>query len=410
MTIDLGFAWTTLPIRARGGVRRRARARALRRQHARRARPGAGGAASSSPPTRAGWRSRADHRDAVAALGIRHGLLVDHPRRPGRPAGRALAQARAQLAGDRPGSAPAVIVSGGRPAPGWTTCAPRSTASLARRPRPRPTRRCGSGSTGRSPSAARARSSPAPWRRARSARGDQLELLGRRAARRCGVRGLQSLGEPYRTLGPAWPGSRSTCAACPPTRSAAATRCSPPAWPAPTARRAPHHRRPAHRAPEQRHRARRHRGRRRCGCGPSATTTPGSPSTGRSRSCSATGWCCATRVAAGPGRSAGPRRRPAAAAAPRRQCPQDQCAGRAGPQRRRACVEVARRGAVEERHLRRLGLLPNEGPETPAGVWVLNGWWVHAPRTTPGSIGCAPRCTSCTSEIRWLPDYPVAPP
>ena len=42
-------------------------------------------------------------------------------------------------------------------------------------------------------------------------------------------------------------------------------------------------------------------------------------------------------------------------------------------------VEVARRGAVEERHLRRLGLLPNEGPETPAGVRVLDGWWVHAP-------------------------------
>jgi selenocysteine-specific elongation factor len=42
-------------------------------------------------------------------------------------------------------------------------------------------------------------------------------------------------------------------------------------------------------------------------------------------------------------------------------------------------VEVARRGAVEERHLRRLGLLPAEGSGTPAGVRVLDGWWVHAP-------------------------------
>ena len=43
LTIDLGFAWTTLPSGRRGGVRRRARARAVPRQHAGRPRPGAGG-------------------------------------------------------------------------------------------------------------------------------------------------------------------------------------------------------------------------------------------------------------------------------------------------------------------------------------------------------------------------------
>ncbi|TSD98124.1 selenocysteine-specific translation elongation factor [Skermania sp. ID1734] len=38
-------------------------------------------------------------------------------------------------------------------------------------------------------------------------------------------------------------------------------------------------------------------------------------------------------------------------------------------------VEVARRGAVQEVHLRRLGLLDNLRPD---GVHVIDGWWVHA--------------------------------
>ena len=58
MTIDLGYAWTTLASGTDARLRRRARAPALHRQHARRARPGAGGPASSSPPTRAGGTSR----------------------------------------------------------------------------------------------------------------------------------------------------------------------------------------------------------------------------------------------------------------------------------------------------------------------------------------------------------------
>ncbi|MFF2032061.1 selenocysteine-specific translation elongation factor [Arthrobacter sp. NPDC058192] len=41
--------------------------------------------------------------------------------------------------------------------------------------------------------------------------------------------------------------------------------------------------------------------------------------------------------------------------------------------------EVARRGAVQEQHLRRLGLLPARDPEPPPGVRVLGDWWVHAP-------------------------------
>ena len=39
-------------------------------------------------------------------------------------------------------------------------------------------------------------------------------------------------------------------------------------------------------------------------------------------------------------------------------------------------MEVARRGVVRENHLRRLGLLPHT---VPAGVRVFDGWWVHGP-------------------------------
>jgi selenocysteine-specific elongation factor len=42
-------------------------------------------------------------------------------------------------------------------------------------------------------------------------------------------------------------------------------------------------------------------------------------------------------------------------------------------------AEVAGRGAVQEQHLRRLGLLPAQGALAPDGVRVLGNWWVHAP-------------------------------
>jgi len=40
-------------------------------------------------------------------------------------------------------------------------------------------------------------------------------------------------------------------------------------------------------------------------------------------------------------------------------------------------TEVARRGAVQESHLRRLGLVPGGDGAIPPGVRVLDGWWVH---------------------------------
>ncbi|WP_309126201.1 selenocysteine-specific translation elongation factor [Kocuria sp.] len=42
-------------------------------------------------------------------------------------------------------------------------------------------------------------------------------------------------------------------------------------------------------------------------------------------------------------------------------------------------AEVARRGAVREQHLHRLGLLPTGDPDPPGEVRVLGDWWVHAP-------------------------------
>ncbi|MBT1000996.1 selenocysteine-specific translation elongation factor [Paenarthrobacter sp. DKR-5] len=42
-------------------------------------------------------------------------------------------------------------------------------------------------------------------------------------------------------------------------------------------------------------------------------------------------------------------------------------------------AEVAARGAVEVQHLRRLGLLSEHDPEAPSGIRVLGDWWVHAP-------------------------------
>src|SRR6201999_1876002 len=40
-------------------------------------------------------------------------------------------------------------------------------------------------------------------------------------------------------------------------------------------------------------------------------------------------------------------------------------------------AEVARRGAVRQSHLRRLGLLTPGDAEPPAGVRALGDWWVH---------------------------------
>jgi len=41
--------------------------------------------------------------------------------------------------------------------------------------------------------------------------------------------------------------------------------------------------------------------------------------------------------------------------------------------------EVAARGAVQVQHLRRLGLLPGQDADAPSGIRALGDWWVHVP-------------------------------
>ena len=83
MTIDLGYAWMTLPDGEKTGLRRRPRPRALRAEHARRARPG------PRRPVRRGGRRRLD---AAVRRASRRGGRAGRPARPaggdeGRPGG-----------------------------------------------------------------------------------------------------------------------------------------------------------------------------------------------------------------------------------------------------------------------------------------------------------------------------------
>ena len=137
----------------------------------------------------------AEHIDACLALGVRDGLLVitrcdlldPEP---------ALADVRGAAGRHRAGRAPGGRRLRGHRARAWTGCAPRWPRSPPGCPPPirRPT--CGSGWTGRSPSAAPAPWSPAPSAPARSGSATSWSCSVRRAPRRVAVRGLQSLGAP----------------------------------------------------------------------------------------------------------------------------------------------------------------------------------------------------------------------
>jgi selenocysteine-specific elongation factor len=111
LTIDLGFAWTTLPSgRDVAFVDVPGHERFLGNMLA-----GLGPAPAVCFVVAAdeGWQDQSgDHRDAVAALGIEHGLIVltKADRAPDR-VDAVLAQARAELAGTALAEAPAVVVS-----------------------------------------------------------------------------------------------------------------------------------------------------------------------------------------------------------------------------------------------------------------------------------------------------------
>ncbi len=201
LTIDLGFAWMTLPSgREVAFVDVPGHQRFLGNTLA-----GLGPAPVVCFVVAAdeGWQAQSsDHRDAVAALGIRHGLIVvtRADRAPERAA-EVLGQARAELSETGLRDAPGVIVSA-VDGTGLNEFRASLDRALAQVPPPEATARLrlwvdrcftitGAGTVVTGTLAA-----------GTLVRGDRLDLLGARRTRSVVVRGLQSRGEPYPKLAP----------------------------------------------------------------------------------------------------------------------------------------------------------------------------------------------------------------
>ena len=376
LTIDLGFAWTTLASgRDVAFVDVPGHQRFLGNTLA-----GLGPAPVVCFVVAAdeGWQEQSsDHRDAIAALGIRHGVVaVTRADRAPERAADVLAQARAELA-----------ETGLRDAPGVTVSAVDGTGLgelrevldgvLAEVPEPAIATRVrlwvdraftitGAGTVATGTLAA-----------GTLAGGDRLELLGAERARSVVVRGLQSRGEPYSTLGPV---SRVAVNLRGVSRDAVRrgdALVTPDAWPSTDTL--------------------------------DVRRTTGGPLTE-----------VPAQLVVHVGTAAVPARlRPFdddhARLTLDRQLPlvlgdrvvlrypgsgrvlggaqvldaEPPVLRRRGDSARRAAaladmdargdvhVEVARRGAVQESHLRRLGLLAGGDAKAPDGVRVLDGWWVH---------------------------------
>ena len=137
MTIDLGYAWTTLPSGRTDRVCRRAGPRALHHQHARRRGPGPGGAARhrgrrglGRPDRRARPGTRRARRQSRSRRGD-----PERPRRSGgRRSSRRARSPRRHDAGGHPGGERVRC----RPVPAWTSSATRSTRWRRRLPPPDP--------------------------------------------------------------------------------------------------------------------------------------------------------------------------------------------------------------------------------------------------------------------------------
>jgi selenocysteine-specific elongation factor len=201
LTIDLGFAWTTLASgREVAFVDVPGHHRFLSNTLA-----GLGPAPVVCFVVAAdeGWQAQSsDHRDALAALGIRHGLIViTRADRAPEAADEVLARAREELSETGLCGAPGVIVSAVDGA-GLTELRATLDGVLSQVPRPETTARVrlwvdrsftitGAGTVVTGTLAA-----------GTLARGDRLEVLGAERMRSVVIRGLQSRGEPYPTLGP----------------------------------------------------------------------------------------------------------------------------------------------------------------------------------------------------------------
>ena len=376
LTIDLGFAWTTLPSgRAVAFVDVPGHQRFLGNTLA-----GLGPAPVVCFVVAAdeGWQAQSgDHRDAIAALGIRDGLIVitRADRAPDRAA-EALAQARAELAETGLRDAPGVIVSA-VDGTGLSELRAALDDVLARLPAPEATARlrlwidrsfsiAGAGTvvTGTLASGT-------------LAHGDRLQVLGEGRTRDVVVRGLQSRGEAYPALRPVARAALNLRGVSRDAIRRGDVLVTPDAWP--TTRTLDVRRTtggPWTQAPAQ---LIAHVGT----AAVPARLRPFDDDHGRLTLNRRLPLVLGDRlVLRDPGSSralGGAQVLDADPPALRRR----------GDSARRAtalgamdiggdvAAEVARRGAVRESHLRRLGLLPDGDAEPPDGVRVLDGWWLQ---------------------------------
>jgi selenocysteine-specific elongation factor len=376
LTIDLGFAWTTLASgREVAFVDVPGHQRFLGNTLA-----GLGPAPVVCFVVAAdeGWQAQSsDHRDAVAALGIRHGLIVvaRADRAPERAA-EVLTQARAELAKTGLRDAPGVVVSAIE-GTGLTELRAALDRVLAQVPAPASTARLrlwvdrsftitGAGTVVTGTLAA-----------GTLARGDELHLLGAERMRSVVVRGLQSRGEPYPTLGPVARVALNLRGVSRDAVRRGDALVTPDAWP--RTRMLDVRRTTGSALTEAPAQLIVHVGT----AAVPARLRPFDDDHGRltldRRLPLVLGDRLVLRDPGGPRALGGAQVLDADPPALRR---------RGDSARRTAALagmdaggdvgaEVARRGAVPEAQLRRLGLLGGGERPTPAGVRVLDGWWVH---------------------------------
>ena len=373
LTIDLGFAWTTLPSgREIAFVDVPGHQRFLGNTLA-----GLGPASVVCFVVAAdeGWQAQSsDHRDAVAAFGIRHGLIVitRADRAPERGA-EVLTQARTELAETGLRDAPGVVVSA-VDGTGLTELRATLDRVLALVPAPDTTSRLrlwvdrsftitGAGTVVTGTLTA-----------GTVARGDQLQLLGADRKRSVVIRGLQSCGEPHTTLGPVARVALNLRGVSRDAIHRGDALITPDAWP--STRTLDVRRTTGDPFTEVAAQLVVHVG----SASVPARLRPFDENHGRltleRRLPLVLGDRLVWRV---PGSALGGAQvLDAEPPALRRRGDSARRAAALAAMDARGDVaaEVARRGAVQESHLRRLGLLPDTAPPE---VRVLEGWWVHRP-------------------------------
>jgi selenocysteine-specific elongation factor len=381
LTIDLGFAWTTLPSgREVAFVDVPGHHRFLSNTLA-----GLGPAPVVCFVVAAdeGWQPQSsDHRDALAALGIRHGLIAI-TRADLAPEGAAevLAQTREELSETGLRDAPGVIVSA-VDGTGLTELRATLDRVLSRVPTPDTTARLrlwvdrsftitGAGTVVTGTLAA-----------GTLARGDRLHLLGAHRMRSVVIRGLQSRGEPYPKLGPVARVALNLRGVSRDAIRRGDALVTPDAWPSTRTldvRRVTGS--PLTEAPAQ---LVVHVGT----AAVPARLRPFDDDHGRLTLDRRLPLVLGDRLVL---RDPGSHRALGVLGGAQVLDADPPALRRRGGSARRAAVlagmdvggdigaEVARRGAVQESHLRRLGLLPGAATAIPAGVRVLDGWWIHVP-------------------------------